>query len=353
MNKKVIVGMSGGVDSSVAAYILKNKGYEVIGVTMKIWQNDDGDENGCYAESAINDAKIVCETLGIAHEVVDFKNSFKCKVIDYFIEEYLDGRTPNPCIVCNSSVKWVGLSEKASQIGADFIATGHYARIIKNQSGRFTLQKSATKAKDQTYALYRLTQEQLSKTLMPVGDFTKDEIREMAKNINLKIAEKKDSQEICFIPDHDYGKFIRENTDRKIVGGNFVDIDGNVLGKHKGISFYTIGQRKGLGMSFAQPMYVKKINPETGDVTLTTDDDLFTKKLIIKDVNFMGLENLLKEEKVLGKIRYAHKESLCKIKMSGDFLECEFEEPQRAVTPGQAAVFYEDDRILCGGTIVI
>lgn len=241
--------MSGGVDSSVAAYLLKEQGYDVIGVTMQIWQEEDHftqEENGgCCGLSAVDDARRVANQLDIPYYVMNFRSEFKERVMDYFLEEYLAGRTPNPCIACNRYVKWESLLKRSMDIGADYIATGHYARIVKLPNGRYSLKTSATQAKDQTYALYNLTQDQLSHTLMPVGEYNKEEIRELAEKIDLRVANKPDSQEICFIPDNDYGRFITDNSSQEIKPGNFVDEAGNVVGKHKGIPYYTIGQRKG------------------------------------------------------------------------------------------------------------
>lgn len=251
--KKVVVGMSGGVDSSVAAYLLKEQGYDVIGVTMQIWQEEDRtlqEENGgCCGLSAVDDARRVAGDLGIPYYVMNFRKEFKENVIDYFIDEYLNGRTPNPCIACNRYVKWESLLKRSMDIGADYIATGHYARIDKLENGRYAIRRSATLAKDQTYALYNLTQEQLQKTLMPVGAYTKDQVREIAERISLRIANKPDSQDICFVPDGDYAGFIDETLEREIPKGNFVTMDGEILGEHKGITHYTVGQRKGLGLA--------------------------------------------------------------------------------------------------------
>lgn len=357
MAEKVVVGMSGGVDSSVAAYLLKKQGYDVIGVTMQIWQNESRqereDNGGCCGLSAVNDARKVAEKLDIPYYVLNFRKEFQEKVIDYFIDEYINGRTPNPCIACNRYVKWESMLEKAIQIGADYIATGHYARIVKYpKNGRFTLKISETEKKDQTYALYNLTQYQLEHTLMPVGDYEKDDIRTIAEDIGLCVANKPDSQEICFVPDDNYPKFISENTDSKIEKGNFIDIKGNVIGKHNGIINYTIGQRKGLGLSFGKPMYVCDIKADTNEIVIGENEQLFKKDVLIKDFNYMAVEDIKGEIEVYGKLRYSQKKSKCTLKKEGDFVKCIFEQSQRAVTPGQAAVFYDGDFVLGGGVIV-
>ncbi|TCT16182.1 tRNA-specific 2-thiouridylase [Natranaerovirga pectinivora] len=354
---KVVVGMSGGVDSSVAAYLLKEQGYDVIGVTMQIWQDEDTDvqeeKAGCCGLSAVDDARRVANALEIPYYVMNFKDEFKEKVIDYFIDEYQEGRTPNPCIACNRYVKWESLLFRSLQIGAEYIATGHYAQVVQLENGRYTMKKSVTSQKDQTYALYNLTQEQLSRTLMPVGKYTKDQIREMAQKINLRIANKPDSQEICFIPDNDYGRFIQENLEKTIEPGNFVDTEGNIVGKHKGIIHYTIGQRKGLGIALGKPVFVVEIRPETNEVVIGEHNEVFTQELKANNLNFMSIEDLEGEKRVIGKIRYSHQGAPCIIKkIDEDTLLCKFDEPQRAITPGQAVVFYEEDYIVGGGTII-
>ena len=290
--KKVVVGMSGGVDSSVAAYLLKEQGYEVIGVTMQIWQDTERlvqEENGgCCGLSAVDDARRVAADLNIPYYVMNFKNEFKEHVIDYFVEEYLHGRTPNPCIACNRYVKWESLLKRSMDIGADYIATGHYARIEQLENGRYSLRRSATLVKDQTYALYNLTQEQLKRTLMPVGAYSKDEIRKIAENIDLKVASKPDSQDICFVPDGDYAAFIRENSDKEIPEGNFVTAEGKILGTHKGITHYTVGQRKGLGLALGYPAFVIEIRPETNEVVIGTNEDSMTYYVRANRINFLS-----------------------------------------------------------------
>ena len=354
---KVVVGMSGGVDSSVAAYLLKEQGYDVIGVTMQIWQDEDRDtqeENGgCCGLTAVDDARRVAAALDIPYYVMNFKKEFKENVMDYFVDEYLHGKTPNPCIACNRYVKWESLLTRSMAIGADFIATGHYARIEKLENGRYAVRRSATLAKDQTYALYNLTQDQLKKTLMPVGDYSKDQIREIAEKINIRVAHKPDSQDICFVPDGDYAAFIDENTDVKIPQGNFVTSDGTILGRHKGITHYTVGQRKGLGLALGYPAFVLEIRPETNEVVIGTKDESMTTTLRADRLNFMAIEDITEPIRVFAKIRYNHKGAWCTVEKTGeDEVLCTFEEPQRAVTPGQAVVFYDGEYVLGGGTIL-
>ena len=339
-------------------WLLKEQGYDVIGVTMQIWQDEDAEvqeaEGGCCGLSAVDDARRVAMDLGIPYYVMNFKEEFRKNVMDYFAGEYVEGRTPNPCIACNRHVKWESLLRRSMAIGADYIATGHYAQIDRLPGGRYSLKTSVTAAKDQTYALYNLTQEQLSHTLMPVGSYHKEEIRDMAERLGLPVAHKPDSQEICFIPDHDYASFIEEYTGRELPPGNFVDLDGNVLGRHRGITHYTVGQRKGLNLSMGRPVFVVEIRPETNEVVIGDNQDVFTNVLRCDKLNWMAVDGLHgKSMDVLAKIRYSHKGSPCTIREIGnDMVECRFHEPVRAVTPGQAVVFYDGDYVAGGGTII-
>jgi len=357
--KKVVLGMSGGVDSSVAAYLLQKEGYEVIGVTMNVWKKE-GEEmierkGGCCGLSDIEDARRIADKLDIEHHILNFRGDFQRKVVQNFIEEYKEGRTPNPCIACNRYVKWQSLLAKTILFEADFISTGHYATIIKNPiNGRFAIKISEGDGhKDQSYVLFNLSQEQLARSIFPIGKYSKDKIREMAKNIDVIMANKPDSQDICFIPDNNYGEFLEEQLD-KIKEGNFLDVNGNIIGRHKGIIYYTIGQRKNLGTSFGVPMYVKEIRPKSNEVVLASDSELFEKNLVAYDLNFMYLskEEIGNDMEVYAKIRYSHTPSKAFISLKQDKIYGIFEEAQRAITKGQAVVFYDKEgHIIAGGTI--
>ena len=358
---RVVVGMSGGVDSSVAALLLKEEGYDVIGVTMQIWQSESSAaaerDGGCCGTLAAADAARVADVLDIPHYVMDFRPEFEEHVVRYFVDSYIRGRTPNPCVACNRFVKWEALLDRSLALGAEYIATGHYAGIVKLENGRYSVRNAVTAAKDQTYALYQLTQRQLSHTLMPVGGYTKPEIREIAEKAGLPVASKPDSQEICFIPDDDYGGFIDRYAPGRVPGpGSFVDSGGNILGTHRGITHYTVGQRKHLGLPMGKPVFVTGIDPEKNEVRIGSGDEIFGTELTCDEVNYMAVgEEAFRtgEIRARAKIRYTQRDAVpCTLRREGKLLRCVFDVPVRAITPGQAAVFYEGDHILCGGTIL-
>ncbi|WP_251859888.1 tRNA 2-thiouridine(34) synthase MnmA [Clostridium sp. Marseille-Q2269] len=354
MKKKVLVGMSGGVDSSVAAYLLKQQGYDVIGVTMQIWQDDEEfveKEGACCSLSAVADARRVANKIGIPFYVMNFKDAFKKNVIDYFVDEYMEGRTPNPCIACNKFIKFSSFLDKAIEMGIDYVATGHYA-IIEKQNDRYVIKKSEDDKKDQTYALYNFTQFQLERTLMPCGQYKKTKIREIAKDIGFRVHNKKDSEEICFIPDNDHGRYIKNRFPNRVKEGKFVDKNGNVLGTHKGIVYYTIGQRKGLGLALGKPMYVVDINPFRNEVVLGDLEDLLNTELIAKDVNYIPFDSLKEPMEIEAKIRYSQTPSKALlIPMEDGRVKVNFKEKQRAITKGQSVVFYKGDLLIGGGII--
>lgn len=342
MKNKVAVGLSGGVDSSVAAYLLKEKGYDVIGITMRLSSDT----------SVSEDAKKVAEKLGIPYHVIDLRDEFKKYVIDNFAEEYLQGRTPNPCSVCNKYIKFGVMLEKAIELGADYIATGHYGRI-KEQNGRYLILNAKDDKKDQTYMFYSLTQDVLKHVLMPCGEYTKSEIREFAKKIGLEVHDKKESMDICFIPDNNHGRYIEGlQVKDKVKPGNFVDKEGNILGKHKGLIYYTIGQRKGLGLSLGKPSFVIDIIPEKNEVVVGEEKEIFNSGLIAKDTNFIPFDNLENSMEVEAKIRYSTTKSKATIMpLENGKLKVIFYDKQRAITKGQRVVFYVKDMLLGGGTI--
>ncbi|NLO25516.1 MAG: tRNA 2-thiouridine(34) synthase MnmA [Clostridiales bacterium] len=353
---RVVMAMSGGVDSSVAAALLLKKGYEVIGVTMQIWPDtgvQSKREGGCCSLSAVEDARRVADRLGIPYYVMNFKDYFQQKVIDYFVKEYMEGKTPNPCIACNRYVKFEELLRRAQGLDAFYVATGHYAKIeYDSKRDRFLLKKSVSVEKDQTYALYNMNQYQLEHTLMPLGDYTKDETREMAQKLGLQVADKPDSQEICFVDDNDYGRFIAEHTSREIKKGNFVDTKGNVLGRHRGIAHYTIGQRKGLGLALGKPVYVVDIDTKNNVVVVGEENELFGESFLVEDVNYISIAKLEGPLRVKVKIRYSAKPADAQILPREDnSLEVRLDVPQRAITPGQSAVFYSGDLVVGGGII--
>ncbi len=354
MKQKVVVGMSGGVDSSVAAYLLKEQGYDVIGVTMVMWsQNAQEDEKEGREPVSVTDARKVAEHLGIPYYVLDFKQKFKEEVVDYFTSEYLAGRTPNPCNVCNRHIKWEALLAWAEEHGARYIATGHYARIDVMENGRYAIQNSVTAKKDQTYALYNLTQEQLSRTLLPIGEYEKEAVRRIASEQKLPVADKADSQDICFIPDGDYCSFLERQIPKLLPGeGDFVKKDGTVAGRHRGVPYYTIGQRKGLGIAMGHPVFVCELRPETNEVVIGENEDIFSDRLICGNINYMGMEKGKEPSRCMAKVRYAHKGDMCRLETLPDGrILVHFEKPVRAITPGQSVVFYDGRHVLGGGVI--
>ena len=351
--------MSGGVDSAVCAYLLKEAGYEVIGVTMRLWQEDEtvSCRTGhvtCCGSDASDDAARVASILGIPFHVMNFMPEFREKVVDYFINSYKDGLTPNPCIACNRYLKWEAMFDRAKALGAEYIATGHYAKIEKGDNGRYQIRNAASAAKDQTYVLYSLTQEMLAHTLMPAGGYEKPEIRRIAESIGLPVFDKKDSQDICFIPDGDYGGFLRRECPKGLPPeGNFVWQDGTVVGRHKGITNYTIGQRKGLGIALGRPVFVTDIRPETNEVVLGDNSDCFSDQLYANAVNMVSEVDFDPNRIYRARIRYADHGADCRVLwVDGSTIMVEFLKPVRAVTPGQAVVVYDGDRIVGGGTII-
>lgn len=350
--------MSGGVDSSVAAALLKNKGYEVIGLTMDIFDIPkefcrEDNLSSCCGRGAKADAIRVAAHLDISHYVIDLKKSFRDKVIADFYEEYKKGRTPNPCIRCNRFIKFDALWRKTKNLGADFLATGHHARITQNKnSGRYLLLKGKDPVKDQSYFLYTLTQEQLARTLMPIGDFTKQDVRKMAQQVGLSVHQRPESQEICFIPDNDYIRFLRQWIPEAFRPGPVVDTRGRVLERHKGVLHFTIGQRRGLGIAASHPLYVLEIRAEEDKIVVGTSDRLYKRGVVVSDVNLIMIERLISPLSVQAKIRYKHREAKAILTpLSKDQIRLDFKKPQRAVTPGQSAVFYNGDVVIGGGII--
>lgn len=354
MSERVVIGLSGGVDSSVAASVLKEQGYEVVGVTMRMWDSETQGSGGCCSPSTEEDARRVAQKLGIEFHIIDAKKDFSDFVIDYFVDEYVNGRTPNPCIACNRYLKFDLMVKWAENFGADYIATGHYARVEYDEElNRHLLKKAYSVSKDQSYFLYNITKEKLKKILFPLGEFPdKEAVREYAKEHGLITAEKADSQEICFIPDNDYPSFIERRTGSLPSEGNFVDTKGNVIGKHKGIVNYTVGQRKGLGIAFGKPMFVLRIDAKNNEVVLGEQGLEFSNTLYAKNPNLIMVDDINEPIRAEAKVRYSAKTSPCTVSMENDLLKVVFDEPQRAITPGQAVVLYKDDIVIGGGSII-
>lgn len=357
---RVVVGMSGGVDSSVAAGLLVNEGYDCIGITIKTYRYEDvggnvGNDSSCCSLDGINDARRICMQLGIPHYTVDFSATFRSKVIDYFIEDYMAGNTPNPCVRCNRTIKWREMLRKADSLGAEYIATGHYASIEHDAStGRRWIRRSPDASKDQSYMLWSVEQELLGRTLFPLSGFTKPQSRAEAARLQLDIAAKGESYEICFIPDNDYRRFLRDNVDNinERVGAGPIMLDGKVIGTHEGYPFYTVGQRKGLGVAHSEPLYVLNVIPEENTVVVGTEERLYHTTLEAKDVNLQKYADLHDPRELLVKIRYKDAGCMATCWTSADgILHVAFREPRPAITRGQSVVLYEGDDVVGGGII--
>lgn len=381
-----VVAMSGGVDSSLAAFLLNEKGYRVVGISMKLWDfkqvgGEPHPDGRCCSLEALNDARAVCQKMEIPHYVLDITDDFKKEVISNFVEEYIKGRTPNPCIICNTKIKWESLWRKASSLGANFISTGHYARIVYDRRlKRFLLLKGVDPSRDQSYALWGLSQDDLSRTIFPLGELTKKQVRALAKEHVLKVAEREESQEICFVTDDDYPRFIKEWVDNKgqapnqngsgqgaspeperfrargkeekIQPGPLFDLKGEKIGEHKGIPFYTIGQRRGLRVAVGKPMYVVRIEPEKNALYVGENEELFKSSFVVTNVNWIALDKLDKAIDCETKIRYQHIPQKGRIyPLTEDQVMVKFNKPERAITPGQSAVFYQGEVVLGGGVI--
>ncbi|UCH80986.1 MAG: tRNA 2-thiouridine(34) synthase MnmA [Nitrospiraceae bacterium] len=354
---KVIVAMSGGVDSSVVAYLLKKEGHDVIGLSFELWDKRDlASSSLCCSVETINLAQSVARQIGIEHYTVDVRDTFYTHVIESFCESYVKGTTPNPCILCNKYIKFDSLLKKASELGADCIATGHYARVTeqraRNGEQRFLLKKGIDHKKDQSYVLYVMSQDELSKTIFPVGEFTKDRTRSIAEETGLATATRPESQEICFVGDDNYTDYIKGHSPDAVKAGQIVDMDGKVLGEHKGIAFYTIGQRKGLGISSPVPRYVADIHRESNTIVVGSRDDATRKKIQVTDLNWIAAEFPVSPERAGVKIRSTMHEVMATVTLEGENVLVEFDEPQWAPAPGQSAVFYRDDIVLGGGIIL-
>jgi tRNA-uridine 2-sulfurtransferase len=352
--KRVVAGMSGGVDSSATAALLLEQGYEVIGITLKLWPQDcvSRAEDKCCGPQAVSDARAVCHKLGIPYYLVDESREFQDKVIKYFADEYRAGRTPNPCVMCNQNLKFGRLLERADQLGAQYIATGHFARLEQTASGRTLLKRGRDERKDQSYFLFSLRQDQLARALFPLGERTKTGTRDVARQCGLRTADKAESMEICFVPDNDYGKFLRDAGLVKKHRGEIVDIAGRVLGHHEGVEFYTVGQRRGLRVAASAPLYVVGLDPETNRVTVADDKSLLTETFIADRCNWIPYDQPPGEFDAVVRIRYNHPGTMATITpLSATKIRVRLHEPQRAVTPGQAAVLYQDDLVLGGGWI--
>jgi tRNA-specific 2-thiouridylase len=356
---KVLVAMSGGIDSTVTALMLHDEGYEVVGITMKTWDYASAGaskkETGCCNLDSFNDARMAAVQHGFPHFVLDIREEFGGFVIENFVDEYLAGRTPNPCVLCNTHIKWRALLKRADALDCEFIATGHYGNIRQHGNGRYTIAKGVDETKDQSYVLWGLQQDLLSRTLLPLGPYRKTEIRQMAHNYGYPdLATKSESYEICFVPDNDYRGFLKrkvEGLEDRVNGGNFVDKEGKILGRHKGYPFYTIGQRKGLDITFGKPVYVTAIRPETNTVVLGDEEDLDQQEMVVGKINMMKYDTLTPGMEAITKIRYKDSGTLSNIYPDGNTARVRFYEKAKSIAPGQSAVFYEGDEVIGGGII--
>lgn len=349
MNRRVLLGMSGGVDSSVSAILLKEQGYDVIGMTLELYGGT------CCNTDAVVGAKAICNSIGIPHFTYNLKNEFKCKVIDNFIEEYSNQRTPNPCIECNKYMKFGAMYEKAQEMGCDYIATGHYAKVEYSEGYRqFVLKKAKNLQKDQSYVLYSMPRNLLNKVLFPLGNFeSKEEVRNIARQHDLEVASKPDSEDICFITDGNYKRFLEDNSNMKPIEGNIVNRQGEILGKHNGLYNYTIGQRKGLGISYRAPLFVLGFNKDKNELIVGEKHELYRKEMKVGSVNLLLMDKLNEPMDVTVKIRYSSKPAEALINQTeAGYIQVIFKAPQRGITPGQSAVFYVDDVVVGGGKII-